>query len=78
MNPRNSDIALTWVQCLHAQRFFARAERAAEQALALLDQAMSGPILISANQILHAEPWWKPLHAEPRFKAALAKAAPRD
>ncbi|MBI4623884.1 MAG: TIR domain-containing protein, partial [Verrucomicrobia bacterium] len=40
VNPRNSDIALTWVQCLHAQRFFARAERAAEQALALLDQAM--------------------------------------
>jgi TolB-like protein len=49
-----------------------------DRALALLDQAMSVPNEVSANEILHFEPWWKPLHHDPRFKAALAKAAPRD
>jgi hypothetical protein len=49
-----------------------------DRALALLDQAMSVPNEISANEILHFEPWWKPLHQDPRFKAALAKAAPRE
>jgi TolB-like protein len=49
-----------------------------DRALALLDQALSVPNMVSANEILHFEPWWKPLHNDPRFKAALAKAAPRE
>ena len=49
-----------------------------DRALALLDQAMGAPNEKSANEISHLEPWWKPLHHGPRFKAALAKAAPRE
>lgn len=49
-----------------------------DRALALLDQAMSGPNEKSANEISHLEPWSKPLHHGPRFEAARAKAAPRE
>ena len=48
-----------------------------DRALALLDQALSVPNFLIANE-LRLEPWWAPLRDDPRFKAALAKAAPRD
>jgi TolB-like protein len=47
------------------------------RALALLDQALSVPGNLIAN-VIRLEPWWAPLRADPRFQAALAKAAPRD
>ena len=45
--------------------------------IALLDQALSVPSNLIAHTI-RLEPWWAPLRDDPRFKAALAKAAPRD
>ena len=48
-----------------------------DRALALLDQALSVPSYLIANE-LRLEPWWAPLRDDPRFKAALAQAAPRD
>ncbi len=48
-----------------------------DRALALLDQALSVPSYFIANE-LRLEPWWAPLRDDPRFQAALAKAAPRD
>ncbi len=48
-----------------------------DRALALLDQALGVPGMLIAN-VLRLEPWWAPLRDDPRFQAALAKAAPRD
>ena len=58
-----------------AQVHLALGER--DRALALLDQALSVPVNLVANA-LRLEPWWAPLRDDPRFKAALAKAAPRE
>lgn len=49
-----------------------------ERALALLDQALSVPSFFLFANELRLEPWWTPLRDDPRFQAALAKAAPRD
>ncbi|MBI5766172.1 MAG: TIR domain-containing protein [Verrucomicrobia bacterium] len=48
-----------------------------DRALALLDQALSVPSSLIANE-LRLEPWWAPLRDDPRFQAALAKATPQD
>ncbi len=62
---------------LHAVSLVHLALNDRDRALALLDQALSVPSLLIANE-LRLEPWWAPLRDDPRFKAALAKAAPRD
>jgi TolB-like protein len=48
-----------------------------DRALALLDQALSVPSLLIANDI-RIQPMWAQLRDDPRFKAALGRAAPRD
>ena len=52
--------------------------REPERALELFEKAMSVPS--SALLFHHPEldPLWAPVRSHPRYKAALAKAAPRD
>ena len=70
--------AVDGVRALNAMTHVYLALGDQDRALALLDEAMTVPNEVSANEILHLEPWWKPLHHDPRLKAALARAAPRE
>ncbi|MSU48962.1 MAG: hypothetical protein EXS37_07740 [Opitutus sp.] len=49
-----------------------------DRALALLDQALSVPSTLLLVGHPDFEPLWAPLRQDPRYRAALAKAAPRD
>ena len=46
-----------------------------EQALDILDDLLSGPGEVHAQEI-RIDPWWRPFHGDSRFEAILAKAKP--